>query len=54
MFGFKKKKRMVKQIPVSEYEYHIMLDALLKLRDKLIAEGRYTDGVDETILAVCR
>ncbi len=53
MFGFKKKSKKV-CIPVNDYEYYLILDALLKFRDKLIAEGRYTDGVDETILAVSR
>jgi len=53
MFGFKKKSKKVR-IPVSEYEYYLILDALLKFRDKLIAQGRYTDGVDETILAISK
>ncbi len=53
MFGLKKKTKKV-CIPVSDYEYHIILDSLLKFRDKLIEQGRYTDGVDETILAVSR
>lgn len=51
MFGFRKKSKKVR-IPVNDYEYYIILDALLKFRDKLIAQGRYTDGVDETILAI--
>lgn len=53
MFGFHKKKRIVR-IPVTEYEYYIIIDSLLKYRDKLIAQGKYTDGVDETILAVSK
>ena len=50
MFGRKKGKKI--RIPVNAYEYRLMLEALLRFRDKLIAEGRYTDGVDETILAI--
>ena len=50
MFGKRKGKKV--RIPVNEYEYRLMLDALLSFRDKLIAQGRYTDGVDETILAI--
>lgn len=53
MFGFHKKQKKV-CIPVTEYEYHIMLDSLLKFRDKLIEQGKYTDGVDETILAISK
>ena len=52
MFG--KKKRIKVRIPVSEYEYNLILDSLLSFRDKLIAQGRYTDGVDDTILAVSK
>ena len=36
------------------YEYNLILDSLLSFRDKLIAQGRYTDGVDDTILAVSK
>ena len=50
MFGRKKGKKI--RISVNEYEYYLMLDALLSFRDKLIAQGRYTDGVDESILAI--
>ena len=53
MFKLKKKRKKV-CIEVDDYEYYIILDALLKFRDKLIAQGRYTDGIDETILAVSR
>lgn len=52
MFGKKKRKKV--RIPVSEYEYNLILDSLLSFRDKLIAQGRYTDGVDDTILAVSK
>ena len=52
MFGKKKRKKV--RIPVSEYEYYLILDSLLSFRDKLIAQGRYTDGVYDTILAVSK
>lgn len=52
MFGKKKRKKV--RIPVSVYEYNLILDSLLSFRDKLIAQGRYTDGVDDTILAVSK
>ena len=33
MFGKKKRKKV--RIPVSEYEYYLILDSLLSFRDKL-------------------
>lgn len=49
---FKRKKKF--QIPVSEYEYRMILDALMSSREKLMAQGRYTDAVDDALLAVCK
>ena len=49
---FIKKTEKKRVIPVNDYEYRLILDALLSLREKLAAAGKYTDGVDETILAV--
>lgn len=49
---FKRKKKF--QIPVSAYEYRMILDALMSSREKLMAQGRYTDAVDDALLAVCR
>ena len=37
-------------IAVDEYERRIIINSLNKLRNKLIAEGRYTDAVDELII----
>ena len=51
MFGFHKKKKKV-CIPVTEYEYYIILDSLFKYRDKLIEQGKYTDGVDDVLVKV--
>ncbi len=37
-------------IAVDEYERRIIINSLNDLRNKLIAEGRYTDAVDELII----
>lgn len=37
-------------IAVDEYERRIIINSLNNLRNKLIAEGRYTDAVDELII----
>ncbi len=37
-------------IAVAEYERRIIINSLNNLRNKLIAEGRYTDAVDELII----
>lgn len=31
-------------------EHHLILQSLLEYRNKLISQGRYTDGVDEVII----
>ena len=49
---FKRKKKT--KIAVSEYEYRMILDALMSLRERLQTEGRYTDAVDDALIAVCR
>ncbi len=35
---------------LTDTEWRVMLLALNKLRSKLIAQGRYTDAVDEIII----
>ena len=35
---------------LTDTEWRVMLLALNKLRSKLIAQGRYTDAVDEIIM----
>lgn len=50
MFGRKKKIK----ITLSNYEYHLILDCLISLRNELIEQGRYTDGVDETLVAIAK
>lgn len=37
-------------IAVDEYERRIIINSLNNLRNKLIAEGKYTDAVDEFII----
>ena len=32
----------------------LLLDCLLIRRNKLLAEGRYTDAIDEVILLICK
>lgn len=44
---FKRKKKF--QIPVSAYEYRMILDALMSSREKLMAQGRYDDSVEYAV-----
>ena len=39
-------------LAIDDYEYSIIIDSLNTLRNKLIANGRYTDAVDELIIKV--
>lgn len=39
-------------IAIDEYERKIIIDSLNNLRNKLIAEGRYTDAVDDVFVKV--
>lgn len=39
-------------IAIDEYERRIIINSLNNLRNKLIAEGRYTDAVDELLLKI--
>lgn len=36
----------------SQYEYSVIIDSLNNLLNKLIADGRYTDAVDELIIKI--
>ena len=40
----------MKKYKLDDYEVRIIIRALVDLRNQLIAEGRYTDAVDELIL----
>ena len=37
-------------LAIDNYEYSVIIDSLNILRNKLIADGRYTDVVDELII----
>ena len=37
-------------LAIDDYEYMVIIDSLNGLRNKLIADGRYTDAVDELII----
>jgi uncharacterized protein YutE (UPF0331/DUF86 family) len=39
---------------LDEAEWRFLLDAMNNLRNSLIAEGRYTDVVDEVILKIIK
>ena len=43
-------KRKYCTLYLSEDEYSLTLDALIRLKNKLIRQGRYADIVDEVIL----
>lgn len=45
MFGRKKKI----QLRLNDADYRTIRDCLLEWRNKLIAEGRYTDAIDEVL-----
>lgn len=37
-------------LAIDNYEYSVIIDSLNNLRNKLIADERYTDAVDELII----
>ena len=39
-------------LAIDDYEYRVIIDSLNSLRNKLIADGRYTDAVDELIIKI--
>ncbi len=39
-------------IAIDEYERRIIISSLNNLRNKLIAEGRYTDAIDDALVKV--
>ncbi|MDO4394146.1 MAG: hypothetical protein Q4C80_07010 [Bacillota bacterium] len=44
---------MRRRFKFDDYEINIIVRALVDFRNQLIAEGRYTDAVDELILKLC-
>lgn len=45
---------MKRRFKLDDYEVNIIIRALVDLRNQLIAEGRYTDAVDELLLKLCK
>ena len=45
---------MKRKFKFDDYEANIIIKALIERRNQLIAEGRYTDAVDELILKVTK
>ncbi|MDO4487284.1 MAG: hypothetical protein Q4C46_11960 [Bacillota bacterium] len=45
---------MKRKFKFDDYEVNIIIKALIELRNQLIAEGRYTDAVDELLITLCR
>lgn len=41
-------------IAVDEYERRIIINSMNNLRNRLIAEGRYTDAVDDVLVKVMK
>ena len=39
-------------LALSAQEHRLMIESLNKLRNKLIADGKYTDAVDEVLLKI--
>ena len=48
-----KKLIMKKKFKLDEYEVRIIIRALVELRNQLIADGKYTDAVDELLVRIC-
>ena len=45
---------MKRKFKFDDYEVNIIIKALIELRNQLIAEGRYTDAVDDLLLVLCK
>ena len=45
---------MKRRFKFDDYEVNIIIKALIELRNQLIAEGRYTDAVDELLMKLCK
>ena len=45
---------MKRRFKFDDYEVNIIIKALIELRNQLIAEGRYTDAVDELIIRLAK
>ncbi|MCI5740635.1 MAG: hypothetical protein MR302_03865 [Lachnospiraceae bacterium] len=45
---------MKRRFKFDDYEVNIIIKALIELRNQLIAEGRYTDAVDDLLIMLCK
>lgn len=45
---------MKRKFKFDDYEVNIIIKALIELRNQLIAEGRYTDAVDDLLMKFCK
>lgn len=45
---------MKRKFKFYDYEVNIIIKALIELRNQLIAEGRYTDAVDDLLIMLCK
>lgn len=45
---------MYEKAVFDDYEVNIIIKALIELRNQLIAEGRYTDAVDDLLIKLCK
>lgn len=47
-------KKQKRYLYLDSNEYSVVLNSLLRFKNKLIKQGRYTDIVDETIIALMK
>ena len=45
---------MKRRFKFDDYEVNMITKALIELRNQLIAEGRYTDAVDDLLIKLCK
>ena len=45
---------MKRRFKFDDYEINIIIKALVEMRNQLIAEGRYTDAVDDLLIRLCK
>lgn len=45
---------MKRRFKFDDYEVNIIIKALIELRNQLIAEGIYTDAVDDLLIKLCK
>lgn len=45
---------MKRKICLEEGEINVIINALIAFRNQLIAEGKYSDAVDDVILRLCK